>query len=135
MSLLNIRSPTADAVYAKLASIKTFQELEKVPLDLQQKLITQVLKEALPSAKNDLKLEEIRHLLRQNGVITGEEAIELLGIFTGEEKITRLYTKMLPNKGMDGLKKYMEVLLDTGLKTPSHMRHLGVLSTILSVSS
>ena len=117
-----------------MAGIKTFQELEKVPLDQQQKLVTQVLREALPAAKNDLKIDEIRYLLHHNGVITNEESTELLEFCTGEDKITRLYTKMLPVKGMNGLKKYMEVLLDTGWKTPSHMRHLGLLSTILSVS-
>jgi len=42
-------------------------------------------------------------------VITSEEATELLGIFTGEEKIARLYTRMLPKKGMEGLNKFMKI--------------------------
>ena len=132
MFLLN--SSTADAVYTKLTSIKAFQELEKLSPDQQQKLVTQVLKETLPAAKGDVLIDEIRPLLKQNGVITSEETEELLGIFTGEEKVTRLYTKMLPNKGFEGLKKFMGILFDTGWDTPSHMRHHTVLSGILAVS-
>ena len=105
-----------------------------MPPDQQQKLIAQVLKESLPSAKDDLIIDEIRPLLMQNGVITSEEATELLGIFSGEEKITRLYTKMLPNKGLQGLEQYMRILFDTGQSTLSHRRHLGVLLINLSVS-
>ena len=120
--------------YTKMASLKTFRELEKFPPDQQQQLIAQVLKEALPAAKDDLFIDDIRPQLYQNGVITSEEATELLGIFTGEEKVTRLYTKMLPNKGAEGLKKFMELLYDTGWDTPSHMEHHGVLSITLSVS-
>ena len=132
--MLCLNSLTADAVYTKLTSIKTFLELEKLPPDQQQELITQVLKETLPSAKGKLSIDEIRPLLYQNGVINDEEATELLGIFSGEEKITRLYTKMLPNKGLKGLKKFMGILYDTGWDTPSHMRHHGVLSMKLAVS-
>ena len=114
--------------------MKTFRELEKLPPDQQQKLITQVLKEALPAAKDDLSINEISPLLYESGVITSEEATELLGIFTGEEKITRLYTEMLPKKGLQGLEQYMRILYDTGWDTPSHMRHHGVLAITLSVS-
>ena len=67
-------SSTAAAVYTKLTSMKTFQDLDKLPLDQQQKLITQVLKEALPAAKDDLLINEISPLLYQSGVITSEEA-------------------------------------------------------------
>jgi len=109
-------------------------ELEKLSPEQQQEVLTQVLKEALPAAKHDLSIDEIRPLLYQNGVITSEEATELLGIFTGEEKITRLYTKMLPKKGMVGLKKFMEILFDTGWDTPSHLDHHAVLTRTLSVS-
>ena len=76
----------------------------------------------------------MRPLLYESGVITSEEATELLGIFTGEEKITRLYTEMLPKKGAEGLKKFMRILYDTGWDIPSHMRHHGVILTNLSVS-
>ena len=114
--------------------MKTFRELEKLLPDQQQKLITQVLKETLPAAKDDLSIDEMRPLLYESGVITSEEATELLGIFTGEEKITRLYTEMLPKKGAEGLKKFMRILCDTGWDIPSHMRHHGVLSMKLSVS-
>ena len=114
--------------------MKTFRELEKLPPDQQQKLITQVLKETLPAAKDDLSINEIRPLLYQSGVITSEEATELLGIFTGEEKITRLYVEMLPKKKAEGLKKFMRILYDIGWNIPSHMRHHGVLSIKLSVS-
>ena len=67
-------------------------------------------------------------------MITSEEATELLGIFTREEKITRLYTEMLPKKGIKGLKKYMDILNDTGWDIPSHMKYYAVLLTKLSVS-
>ena len=127
-------SSTAAAVYTKLTSMKTFQELDKLPLDQQQKLITQVLKETLPTAKDDLSINKLSPLLYQSEVITSEEATELLGIFTGEEKITRLYTEMLPKKGLKGLEQYMKILYDTGWDTPSHMRHHGVLAINLSVS-
>ena len=114
--------------------MKTFRELEKLPPDQQQKLITQVLKETLPAAKDDVLVDKIRPLLYQNGVITDEEATELFGVFTGEEKITKLYTEMLPKKGLKGLKKYMNILDDTGWDTPSHFTHHAVLLTKLSVS-
>ena len=114
--------------------MKTFRELEKLPPDQQQKLITQVLKETLPAAKDDVLVDKIRPLLYQNGIITDEEATELFGVFTGEEKITKLYTEILPKKGQKGLKKYMDILADTGWDTPSHMRHHAVLLTNLSVS-
>ena len=109
-------------------------ELEKLTPDQQQQVLTQVLQETLPAAKRDLSIDEIRPLLYQNGVITSEEATELLGIFTGEEKITRLYTEMLPKKGMIGLKKFMDILFDTGLNTPNHLRHHALLSKTLAVS-
>ena len=115
-----------------MTGIKTFQELEKIPPDLQQKLITQVLKESLPVAKH-VMIDEISPLLYEKRVITNEEATELLGIFSGEEKITRLYTKMLPNKRLQGLEQYMRILYDTGWDTPSHMKHHGVLLTKLAV--
>ena len=110
-------------------------ELEKLSPDQQQEVLSQVLQETLPAAKRDLSIDEIRPLLYQNGVITSEEATELLGIFTGEEKITRLYTNILPKKGMIGLKKFMEILLDTGCDTPSHLDHLSLLTKTLSVSN
>ena len=132
--IFHFHSSTTAAVYTKLTSMKTFRELEKLPPDQQQELITQVLKETLPAAKGDLSVDEIRLLLYQSGVITDEEATELLGIFTGEEKIVKLYTEMLPKKGRIGLKKFMDILYDTGWDTPSHMRHHGVLSINLSVS-
>ena len=117
-----------------MTTIKTFLELEKFPPDQQQELITQVLRETLPSAKGKLSIDKLRPLLYQNGVINDEEATELLGIFSGEEKIRRLYAKMLPNKGLKGLKKFMDILYDTGWDTPSHMSHHGVLSMKLAVS-
>ena len=98
-------------------------------------MLTKVLKETLPTAKRLLSIDEIRPLLYQNGVITSEEANELLGVFTGEEKITRLYTKILPKKGMIGLKKFMDILLDTGwIDTPSHLEHHSLLTKTLAVS-
>jgi len=109
-------------------------ELEKLSPDQQQEVLTQVLKETLPAAKHHLSIDEIRPLLYQNGVITSEEATELLGIFSGEEKITRLYTKMLPKKGMIGLKKFMDILFDTGWDTPSHLEHHSLLTKTLAVS-
>ena len=127
-------SSTADAVYTKLTSMKTFRELDKLPLEQQQKLITQVLKETLPAVKDDVLVDKMRPLLYQNGVITDEEATELFGVFTGEEKITKLYTEMLPKKGQEGLKKYVDILYDTGWDTPSHLTHHAVLLTKLSVS-
>ena len=114
--------------------MKTFRELEKLPPDQQQKLITQVLKETLPAAKDDILVDKIRPLLYQNGIITDEEATELFGVFTGEEKITKLYNEMLPKKGHKGLKKYMDILYDTGWDTPSHFTHHAVLMMKLSVS-
>ena len=108
-------------------------ELEKLSPDQQQEVLTQVLKETLPAAKHHLSIDEIRALLYENGVITSEEATELLGVFSGEEKITRLYTKMLPKKGIIGLKKFMKILLDTGQDVPNHLLHLGVLTTTLYV--
>ena len=131
---LNSFTGTHADTYTKLTSMKTFRELEKLPRDQQRKLITQVLKETLPAAKDDILVDKIRPLLYQNGVITDKEATELFRLFTGEEKITKLYTEMLPKKGQKGLKKYMDILCDTGWDTPSHMRHHGVLLINLSVS-
>ena len=129
------RSTAKADPYTKMASMEIFRVLEKFPPDQQQELITQVLKEALPAAKDDLFVNKIYPLLYQNGVIDDKEATELVGIFTGEEKITKLYTEMLPSKGVKGLKKFMKILWDTGWKTSiaSHMRHHGVLSTTLAV--
>ena len=114
-------------------SLKSYRELVNLSRKQVRKIVLKVLKKALPYAKRDLSIDEIRPLLYQNGVITDEEATELLGIFSGE-KISRLYTKMLPNKGLEGLEQYMKILYDTGWDTPSHMRHHGVLSINLSVS-
>ena len=117
-------------------SVKTYKELK--PMNLSRKeerrIVFRILKKAISSAKHDLMIYEIRPLLYQSGVITSEETTELLGIFTGEEKITRLYTKMLPKRGLQGLEQYMRILSDTGWDIPSHMRHHGVLSIALSVS-
>ena len=117
-------------------NMTSYKELRNLSLSRKQerKIIFKILKKALPSAKHDLSIDEIRPLLYETGVITGEEATELLGIFTGEEKITKLYTEMLPRKGLQGLEQYMRILYDTGWDIPSHMRHHGVLSINLSVS-
>ena len=114
--------------------VKIFDEFEKLFPNQQQKLITKALKQTLPAAKGDLSIDKICTLLYQSGVITSKEATELLGIFNGEEKITRFYTEMLPTKGLKELKKYMEILCDTGWEMPSHMRHRRVLLRKLSVS-
>ena len=115
-------------------SVKRYRQLIQFSPDQQRKVLIYVLKKGLPSAKHDLSIDELRPLLKQNGVITHEEANELLGFATGEEKITRLYTEMLPNKGLQGLEQFMKILYDTGWDTPSHMRHHGVLAIALSVS-
>ena len=65
--------------------MKAFRELEKLLPDQQQKLITHVLKETLPAAKDDLSIDELHPLLCQSGVLTCEEATELMGIFTAQE--------------------------------------------------
>ena len=115
-------------------SLESYRKFVNLSRKQVRKIVLKVLKKALPYAKRDLSIDEIRPLLYQNGVITNEEATELLGIFSGEEKITRLYTRMLPNKGLEGLEQYMRILYDTGWDTPSHMKHHGVLSINLSVS-
>ena len=117
-------------------SVRRYKELKSLSLSRKQerRIIFKVLKKALPSAKRYLSIDEMRPLLYQSGVITSEEATQLLGIFTGEEKITKLYTEMLPKKGLQGLEQYMKILFDTGWATPSHMRHHAVISIHLSVS-
>ena len=115
-------------------SVKKYIMLIKLSPKEKMQLVVNVLRRALPSAKREVSIDNLRPLLYQSGVITSEEATELLGIFTGEEKITRLYTEMLPKKGLQGLEQYMRILYDTGWDIPSHMRHHGVLLTKLSVS-
>ena len=115
-------------------SVKKYIKLIKLSPKEKMQLVVNVLRKALPSAKREVSIDNLRPLLYQSGVITSEEATELLGIFTGEEKITRLYTEMLPRKGLQGLEQYMRILYDTGWDTPSHMRHHGVLAINLSVS-
>ena len=115
-------------------SVKKYIKLIKLSPKEKMQLVVNVLRKALPSAKREVSVDNLRPLLYENGVITSEEATELLGIFTGEEKITRLYTEMLPRKGLQGLEQYMRILYDTGWDIPSHMRHYGVLLTNLSVS-
>ena len=61
-------------------------ELGKLSPNQQQEVLTQVLKETLPAAKRNLSIDEICPLLYENGVITSEEATELLGIFSGKLK-------------------------------------------------
>ena len=115
-------------------SVKKYIKLIKLSPKEKMQLVVNVLRKALPSAKRKVSIDNLRPLLYQNGVITREEATELLGIFTGEEKITRLYIEMLPRKGLQGLEQYMRILYDRGWDIPSHMRHHGVLLTNLSVS-
>ena len=115
-------------------SVKKYIKLIKLSPKEKMQLVVNVLRKALPSAKREVSVDNLRPLLYENGVITSEEATELLGIFTGEEKITRLYTEMLPRKGLQGLEQYMRILYDTGWNIPSHMRHHGVILTNLSVS-
>ena len=115
-------------------SVKKYIKLIKLFPKEKMQLVVNVLRKALPSAKHEVSIDDLRPLLYESGVITSEEATELLGIFTGEEKITRLYTEMLPKKGLQGLEQYMRILYDTGWDIPSHMRHHGVLLTNLSVS-
>ena len=115
-------------------SVKKYIKLIKLSPKEKMQLVVNVLRKALPSAKREVSVDNLRPLLYESGVITSEEATELLGIFTGEEKITRLYTEMLPRKGLQGLEQYMRILYDTGWDIPSHMRHHGVILTNLSVS-
>ena len=116
-------------------SVESYRQIFIEPSPKQQRdIVFKVLRKALPSAKRDLSIDEIRPLLYQNRIITHEEANELLGKLTGEEKITKLYTEILPDKGMQGLDQFMRILYDTGWDTPSHWDHHGVLLMNLKVS-
>ena len=106
---------------------------ELIPKDAHL-ILEEILKTIPLMPMDDHLVNEMRPLLYQGGVITSEEATELLGIFTGEEKIIRLYNEILPKKGQKGLKKFMDILCDTGWDTPSHLQHHAVLLTKLSVS-
>ena len=54
------------------------------------------------------------------------------GIFYREEKVEDLYM-ILPQKGVEGLKGFMEVLHNTGKRIPSHQQHLNLMTSKLQL--
>ena len=55
------------------------------------------------------------------------------GILYHEEKVENLYM-ILPQKGVEGLKGFMEVLQDTGRRIPSHQHHLNLMTSRLQLT-
>jgi len=55
------------------------------------------------------------------------------GIFYHEEKVEDVYV-ILSQKGVEGLKGFMEVLQNTGRRIPSHHQHLNLIASKLQLT-
>ena len=66
-------------------------------------------------------------------LVTTMEYFWLCQTFCPGEKVQELYEVFLPQKGVKGLKAFMEVLQDVGRKIPKYQNHRDLLKSSLQV--
>ena len=92
-----------------------------------------VYSESLPDAVVNLSTNINKLLLPmlKKRLVTTMEYFWLREIFCPGEKVKELYEVFLPQKGVKGLKAFMEVLQDVGRKTPKYQKHHELLKSSL----
>ena len=99
----------------------------------REAIIPMVYSESLPDAVNNLSMSINKLLLPmlKKRLVTSMEYFWLRQIFCPGEKVKELYEVLLPQKGVEGLKGFMEVLQDVGRKIPKYQNHRDLLKSCL----
>ena len=94
-----------------------------------------VYSESLPDAVINLSMtiDKLLIPMLKRRLVTTMEFFWLRQTFCPGEKVKELYEVFLPQKGVKGLKAFMEVLQDVGRKTPKYQNHRDLLKSTLQV--
>ena len=96
-------------------------------------IIPMVYSESLPDAVINLSTSINKLLLPmlKKHILSTTDYCWLRGACYRGKKSELLYKEILPQKGVKGLKAFIEVLQDIGRKTPKYQKHLDVLKSNL----
>ena len=99
----------------------------------REAIVPMVYSESLPDAVINLSMSINKLLLPmlKKRLVTTMEYFWLRQIFCPGEKVQELYKVILPQKGVKGLKGFMEVLQDVGRKIPKYQNHQDLLKSTL----
>ena len=99
----------------------------------KEAIVPIVYSESLPDAVINLSrsFNKLFIPMLNKRLITLMEYYWLREIFCPGEKIKELYEVFLPQKGVKGLKGFMEVLQDVGRKIPKYQKHRDLLECTL----
>ena len=99
----------------------------------REAIVPMVYSESLPDAVINLSMSINKLLLPmlKKRLVTTMEYFWLRQIFCPGEKVQELYEVILPQKGVKGLKGFMEVLQDVGRKIPKYQNHRDLLKSTL----
>ena len=99
----------------------------------REAIVSEVYSESLLDAVINLSMS-INKLLQpmlKKSLVTSTEYSWLCQIFSPEEKMNELYEIILPQKGVKGLKGFMEMLVDIGRKIPKYQNHWDMMKSNL----
>ena len=99
----------------------------------REAIVPMIYSESLPDAVINLSMSINKLLLPmlKKRLVTAMEYFWLRQIFCPGEKVQELYEVFLPQKGVKGLKAFMEVLQDAGRKVPKYRNHHDLLKSTL----
>ena len=92
-----------------------------------------VYSESLPDAVINLSMgiNNLLLLMLKQHILTPGEYCGVKGVYYPGKKLGYLYKEILPQKGVKGLKAFMEVLQDVGRKIPKYQNHQDLLKSSL----
>ena len=93
----------------------------------KEAIVPMVYSESLPDAVINLgnrqSVNKLLPLMLKKHLVSISEYYWLTEQTYDSERLTELYTVILPQKGVEGLTGYMEVLQDIGRKIPKYQNH------------
>ena len=99
----------------------------------REAIVPMVYSESLQDAVSNLStsIDKLLLPMLKKRLVTTMEYFWLRQIFCPGEKVKELYEVFLPQKGVKGLKGFMEVLQDVGRKVPKYQNHRDLLKSSL----
>ena len=101
----------------------------------REAIVPMVYSESLPDAVINLgnrqSINKLLPLMLKKHLVSISEYYWLTEQTYDSERLTELYTVILPQKGVEALTGYMEVLQDIGRKIPKYQNHLDQLKSNL----
>ena len=124
------------AELSKIMSVsKMLTQYDESEEAAKEAIVPMVYSESLPNAVETLgntrSINKILPFMLKKHLISISEYYQLTEQLYDREKLTELYTVILPQKGAKGLEGYMEVLQEVGRKIPRYQKHLDQLKTNL----